>query len=238
MRTSDIVKSKFFRGKDLQGKPPLVLTIADVTEEVVGRGGGRETKCYLWFNETLKGLGLNATRTATLEAAYGPESDLWTGARVRLSFDPTVMFGDKIIGGIKLVTPSGIVYDPAAAGASGAWGAPAAGPPGAPPPPVWDGTKWVVSQPPPAAPRPPPPPVWNQVTGVWDTVNPATGEIGPPSVAAHAAPPPPPPANPQDSTWGGAPTLGERMAAPPADDWGRPAAPGAPPTDFDDDIPF
>ena len=221
MRTADLIKSKFIRGKDLEGKPPLTLTIADVTEELVGRGGRQEIKCVLWFNEDHRGLSINKTRVLILEAAYGPETDLWIGKRVRLYFDATVEMGGRRVGGVGVLTPPGVIYQAQPAAAS--WGAPAqqAGPPGATPPPQWDGTKWVF-------PQPPPPPVWNAATGQWDVVNPSTGEIAP-APPKHVPPP----------------TISERVnqGHPPASDggWGH-LAPQALPAggvpDFDDDIPF
>ena len=113
MRTSEMIKSKFWRAGDLQGQAPVVVTIAHVTEELMGRPGGRQdAKCFLWFQEHVKGLQLNKTRVRTLEAAFGPDSELWTGKRVRLSFDPTVEFGGRAVGGVRLQTPPGVVYSP------------------------------------------------------------------------------------------------------------------------------
>lgn len=184
MRTADMVKSKFWRATDVKGRPGRVLTIADVTEELFTRGGKPEMKCYLWFLEDLKGLQLNRTRVGLLEAAFGPDSVLWTGKKVRLSFDPAVMFGGQMVGGVKLETPQGVIYEPPQ-GAEAGWGeAPAGSPAARPPAPVWDAKRqmWITPQPPAtAAPAPanrPPPPVWNAATGQWETVNPSTGEIG------------------------------------------------------------
>lgn len=236
MRTADMVKSKFWRATDLRGVPPKVLTISDVTEELMGGGNRKpEVKCFLWFHEHVKGLQLNKTRVAILEAAYGPDSDQWSGKRVRLSFDPTVMMAGQAVGGVRLQTPPGAVYTPSAGAAAG-WGQPpqAQAPPGAPPPPFWDGAKWVFPQAPPpaaAAPAIPPPPVFNAATGQWEVVNPATGEIGapgPPAAPVHQRPP----------------TISERVNAghPPPNDggWGQLPPQPAPPSDpdFDDDIPF
>lgn len=232
MRTADVIKSKYIRGKDLEGKPPLTLTIADVSEELVGRGGRQETKCILWFNEDHRGISLNKARVGILEAAYGPETDLWSGKKVRLYFDPNVEFGGRRVGGVGIRTPPGVVFsaDPNA----GAWGAPStAAPPGAPPPPVWNPAtgQWDVVQPVREATRPPAP-VWNGKTGQWDVVNPNTGEVAPP---AHVSPP----------------TIKERIDAgagrpgPAADDGWGPLPPsggvGAPAgagEDWNDDIPF
>lgn len=226
MHVSDMIKSKFFGARDLQGKPPQTLTIADVTEELMGRGGRQETKCFLWFQETLKGLQLNKTRVRVLEAAFGPDSELWVGKRVRLSFDPTVEFGGRAVGGVRLQTPPGVVYTPAAGQLTG-WGDAPAPVPGRPPAPVWDEKRqqWVTPQPaPPAQSQRPPAPVWNEDTGAWETVHPGTGEI-----ASQA-----PQGRPQ--------TISERVNAahPPAEaGWEGRAGPATESDPgFDEDIPF
>lgn len=223
MRTADMIKSKFWRAKDVEGQPPLVLTISDVSEELMGRGAHQEVKCYLWFRDHAKGLGLNRTRVAVLEAAYGPDSALWVGKRVRISYDPAIEFAGKLVGGVRVETQTGVRYTPPISGA--AWGAPPTAPPGAPPPPVWDEKRqaWITAAPPAAAaPARPPPPVWNPATQQWDTVDTHTGEMLPPP-PVHRPPP----------------TISERVAAGSDRDqgWGnQPPAAGAP--EFDDDIPF
>lgn len=264
MRTADMVKSKYFRARDVEGQAPKVLTIADVTEEIMGRGGGqKDVKCFLWFNESPKGLQLNKTRVNILEAAYGPDSDLWTGKRVKIFFDPNVEFGGRLVGGVGVKTPPGIVWQGADPN-SGSWGdAPAGSAQRQPPQPVWDEKRqaWITPAPPPAAARRPPPPVWNEATqsweappaaatmvnpvrrppppvfnettGQWETVDPHTGEM----TDRHSEPLAQPPKHVPP------PTISERIAAgsqPPTDDWGPLPPPRVrdPNADFDDDIPF
>lgn len=218
-----MIKSKYWRGKDLEGVAPVVLTIADVTEELMGRGGHQDVKCFLWFRENNKGLQLNKTRVAVIEAAYGPDSVLWVGKRVRLSYDPSVEFGGKLVGGVRVETQTGVVYRGAPAAA--AWGdQPAV--PGRPPAPVWDDKRrtWITPQAAPAQASRPAPPVFNDATGQWEFVDPATGEIAPPAPPRHQPPP----------------TISQRVnagAAPPSDEgWGGVAPAHA--EDFNDDIPF
>lgn len=226
-----MIKSKFWRAGDVQGQAPVVLTISQVTEELMGRGGRQEVKCFLWFNEHLKGLQLNKTRVRLLEAAYGPDSELWVGRKVRLSFDPTVEFGGRPVGGVRIQTEPGVVYS-AAAGAHPGWGDAPAAAPGRPPAPVWDEQRqtWITPTPPAAAqaaaPKRPPPPVWNETTQSWETVNPSTGEIAAQAPPAHQRPA----------------TISERVNSghPPADGsgWGVLPPPAAATEDWNDDIPF
>lgn len=215
-----MIKSKYWRARDVEGQPPVVLTIADVSEELLGRGAHQDVKCFLWFHESPKGLQLNKTRVTLLELAYGPDSEQWVGKRVRLSFDPTVEFGGRAVGGVRLQTPPGVIYTPGAAGYAG-WGDAPAAVPGRPPAPVWDERRqtWITPQPAPAAtPSRPPPPVWNEATQSWETVNPGTGEIAAP-VHQRAA------------------TISERVnqSHPPAGGLGPV---GSSDNEFGDDIPF
>jgi hypothetical protein len=264
MRTADMVKSKYFRARDVEGQPPKVLTIADVTEELMGRGGHKEPKCFLWFMESPKGLQLNKTRVNILEAAYGPDSDLWTGKRIKIYFDPNVEFGGRLVGGVGIKTSPGVVWQGADPN-SGSWGeAPADGSAQRQrPEPIWDDKRqdWITPAPPPAAARRPPPPVWNEATqqwetiaappapkrppppvfnetsGQWESVDTATGEMAPAAPARHV----PPPTIKERIDAGHPPQTGYGGSSSPpatADDWGPlpPAAAGEP--DFDDDIPF
>jgi hypothetical protein len=229
MRTADMIKSKFFRGKDLEGVPPLYLHIADVSEELMGRGSRQDVKCVMWFHENPKGLRLNKTAVTVLELAYGPDSDAWSGKRVKLYFDPKVEFGGRAVGGVAVATPPGVIYQ-GATGHAG-WGDAPQTPPGAPPPAVWDGQRqmWITSQPPAAAPPTeplrPPAPVWDG--SKWVTVDPSTGEMSAPPKHERA------------------PTISERInAGHPAkaqdDGWGGQPPPRTrdPNAEFDDDIPF
>lgn len=234
MRTADMVKSKFWRARDIEGQPPKTLLIADVTEELLGRGLHQDVKCFLWFSNSPKGLQLNKSRVTLLEAAYGPDSEGWIGRRIQIYFDPTIEFGGRPVGGVGIRTEPGVVYQ---GGAGSGWGAPVATVPGRPPPPVWDDKRqqWITPQAPPAipaaAPVRPPPPVWNEATGQWEVVSPQTGEIAPPAPAPAAAAPVREPIPPGRG-------LGA-LAAPTAGDPGWGARPG--PTEeapFDDDIPF
>lgn len=97
MRTADMIQSPFLKKEDFM--TPTILTIKRVSLEQVVKG---EEKWVLFFNEKTKGLVLNKTKIKLLEGGYGDDTDMWTGKKVRLSFDPTVAFGGETVGGIKL----------------------------------------------------------------------------------------------------------------------------------------
>lgn len=122
MRTSILTKSKYWSGRDLKGQPAVILTIADVSEEIMTREGRADTKYFLWFMDHEKGLQLNKTRVAILEHAYGEETDYWSGKKVRLSYDPSVMMAGQAVGGVKVTTPAGVVYSQQQHQHAAAWG--------------------------------------------------------------------------------------------------------------------
>lgn len=101
-KVSEMIVSKFLRKEDFD--EDRILTIRTVKlEDMPGDGG--EQKWVLYFREEAKGMALNVTTIRVLEAAYGPDSDDWTGKRVMVYVDPNVSFGGKIVGGLRLRTP-------------------------------------------------------------------------------------------------------------------------------------
>lgn len=102
MKTSQMIQSKFLKKEDFPS--PEVLTIKDCTLEEVGGQG--DQKWVLWFKEKTKGVTLNVTKIKQLEDAYGDDTDVWNGKKVKLSHDPSVMMGTQRVGGIKLTLPT------------------------------------------------------------------------------------------------------------------------------------
>ena len=102
MKVSDLLPSRFLKKEDFA--KPTVYTIKHLAIEEVAKG---EEKPVLYFLEVTKGLTLNKTKIKQLEAGYGDDTDHWIGRKVRLSNDPTVDFGGKIVGGIKLELSKG-----------------------------------------------------------------------------------------------------------------------------------
>ncbi len=101
MKTSQMIQSKFLKKEDFPS--PEVLSIKHVALEEVGRG---ESRWVVYFREKTKGIVLNVTKIKQLEAAYGDDTDNWTGRKVKVLHDPTVMMGAEVVGGIKFVLPS------------------------------------------------------------------------------------------------------------------------------------
>jgi hypothetical protein len=109
--TSEMIITKYMGHADVD--PPIVVTVKTVTLEDVGRDDDKEQRWFMWFHETKKGFRLNVTNIRILEAAWGMHTDLWLGKRLKLWWDPTVLFGGKPVGGVKIRLPS-------AGGATGA----------------------------------------------------------------------------------------------------------------------
>lgn len=103
MKTSQMIQSKFLKKDDFPS--PEVLTIKDCSLEEVGKG---DSRWVLFFKEKTKGVVLNVTKIKQLETAYGDDSDVWNGKKVKLSHDPTVMMGTQQVGGIKFTFPANL----------------------------------------------------------------------------------------------------------------------------------
>lgn len=123
-KVSQMIVSKFIAHVDVE--PPVAVTVRTLSLEKVGRDDDSEQRWIMWFNEMKKGLRLNVTTLRIFEAAYGDDSDRWIGRRVQLYWDPTVQFGGKLVGGVRvrlsrlaaggvaaaLSAPAGARFDP------------------------------------------------------------------------------------------------------------------------------
>jgi hypothetical protein len=116
-KVSQMIISKFIAHADVE--PPVVVTVRTLSLEKVGRDDDSEQRWIMWFNELKKGMRLNVTTLRIFEAAYGDDSDRWIGRRVQLYWDPTVQFGGKLVGGVR------VRLSRAAAGVPGAPAVPA-----------------------------------------------------------------------------------------------------------------
>lgn len=112
MRRSDAFPSKYM-GKDDIGTG-MTLTIGQVLQEGVESDGEMKQKAVMYFHEPdAKPWIINAGNWMTIEDAYGEESDDWHDKPIELFVDPSVMFGGKRVGGVRVRIPSGAGSKPA-----------------------------------------------------------------------------------------------------------------------------
>lgn len=101
-RVSEMIQSKFLRKEDFE--EDQVCTIRTVKLEEM-QSNSAETRWVLYFQEHPKGMVLNTTTIRVLEAAFGDDSEMWVGKRVKVYVDPTVSFQGRIVGGLRLMPP-------------------------------------------------------------------------------------------------------------------------------------
>lgn len=101
-KVSDMIVSKFLRKEDFD--EDRIMTIKSVKlEDMPGDDGSQ--KWVLYFREDQKGMALNVTTIRVLEKAFGDDSDLWIGKKVKVYVDPNVSFGGRVVGGLRLMPP-------------------------------------------------------------------------------------------------------------------------------------
>lgn len=112
MNVNDLKKSKFLTKNDVM--PPVLVTIESVEEvNVAKEGADPEMRWTLIFKEMEKPLVLNSTNGQIIAALVGSEeSDDWIGHKIVLYNEPTVSFGGKITGGIRVRAPKTIKPKP------------------------------------------------------------------------------------------------------------------------------
>lgn len=98
----DLKNSKYLTQHDVE--PPVVVTFQAYKEENVAKEGERPDPKYIFkFRELEKPLVMNFTNGSIVSSILGTEDfDQWMGKEVVLYRDPTVGFGGKITGGIRI----------------------------------------------------------------------------------------------------------------------------------------
>lgn len=105
MKRSDAFPTKYLSKDDI--KSPTIGAIERVVNETLGQGEDQEIKPVMYFSSGIeKPMVINATNWINVEAAYGDESDNWTGKPIEVWVDPSVSFGGKRIGGLRLRQPA------------------------------------------------------------------------------------------------------------------------------------
>ena len=104
-RVHEMLESKFLKKEDV-GRGMLV-TIAGVEQRNVAvRDAEPEYKWSVAFQETEKPMVLNSTNIQLIAKITGSDdTDHWVGHKIVLYEDPSVSFGGKLVGGIRVRAP-------------------------------------------------------------------------------------------------------------------------------------
>lgn len=105
MHVSGLKQSNFLTRSEV-GKG-MLLTIRELTQENIAKQGApEELKWCLHFDEVEKPLVLNSTNGQIIASiTKSEETDNWVGHKIVAYDDPTVSFGGKLVGGIRVRAP-------------------------------------------------------------------------------------------------------------------------------------
>lgn len=105
MHISQLKQSRFLTRNEV-GRGALV-TIKEVFQDNVAKEGApEELRWCIGFNELEKPMVLNSTNGQIIAQIVKQEdTDGWPGHRIVLYDDPTVSFGGKLVGGIRVRAP-------------------------------------------------------------------------------------------------------------------------------------
>jgi hypothetical protein len=104
-KTSEMRESKFLKQSDI-GKGVLWTVHGVERVNVAKEGAEPEFKWAMNFSESDKPLVLNSTNIQLCERIFGSDdTDHWNGKKLVLYTDPTVSYGGKVVGGIRVRQP-------------------------------------------------------------------------------------------------------------------------------------
>jgi hypothetical protein len=106
MNVNQIKQSNFLTKHDV-GKGTLVTIKGDVFQQNVAKEGAPEEHKYcIAFDELEKPMVLNSTNAQLIAQITGSqESENWNGHKLVLYEDPSISFGGKLVGGIRVRAP-------------------------------------------------------------------------------------------------------------------------------------
>ncbi len=111
-KISEMRESKFLKKEDV-GAGALLTVKGVMQENVAMQGADPEMKWCLTFQEEGKPFVLNSTNIQLCAMALGSDdTDDWKGKQIVLYTDPSVSFGGKIVGGVRVRKPR-IMVNPA-----------------------------------------------------------------------------------------------------------------------------
>jgi hypothetical protein len=104
MRHHERFPPRFLSQEDFH--KPRTLTIQSFGTEEIKSDDGPVDKFILYFEEIEdRGFVVNSINSQILEKLYGDDED-WIGKQIEVWTDPTVAFGKKVTGGLRLRQPS------------------------------------------------------------------------------------------------------------------------------------
>ena len=92
--------STYLKAADLEGHEFTVVISKMVSTDV-----GDDTKPVIYFENAEKGLVLNKTNALEIAAAYGDETDSWSGEEIVL-YSAKVQYQGRTVDGIRIRIPS------------------------------------------------------------------------------------------------------------------------------------
>lgn len=101
MLISSAFPSKYLKAEDLQGRNVTVVIDRVEMDEV---GKDKDIKPIVYFQGKEKGVVLNKTNSNAIAAAFGDDTDNWTGAEVVL-FEVMTDFEGKTVAAIRIRVP-------------------------------------------------------------------------------------------------------------------------------------
>lgn len=116
MNIAGLKQSKFLTRADVG--TGVLVTIRQVFQENVAKEGApEEHKWCMAFDELEKPMVLNSTNGQIIASFLkSDETDNWIGSKIVLYDDPSVSFGGKLVGGIRVRAPRGQAAAKPAAG--------------------------------------------------------------------------------------------------------------------------
>ncbi len=105
MHISQLKQSKFLTRGDVA--KPVLVTIQEIFQDNVAKEGApEELKWCIAFPELEKPMVLNSTNGQIIaQITKSEDTDSWAGHKIVLYDDPTVSFGGKLTGGIRVRAP-------------------------------------------------------------------------------------------------------------------------------------
>ena len=102
-KISEMLPSSYLKQSDFN-EAGFIVTISYIEQKnVAPNDEPAENKWVIYFNEFEKGMVLNSTNIQALAKATGSDdTDDWKGKEVIVYVDPTVGYGGKVTGGLRV----------------------------------------------------------------------------------------------------------------------------------------